>query len=308
MKKTVFLVSFLFACAGASAQVKIGNNPTTINANSVLEIESTNKGLLLPRLALSGTAQAAPLSAHVAGMVAYNTATVSDVTPGYYYNDGTKWLKIGGNTSSLLSGATNPVAATGSNGDFYLNTATNTLFGPKASGAWPATGASLVGPAGPAGTNATVTGTAPIVVASGVVSLADVGVTTAKLADGAVTAAKLNQMAATTGQVLKWNGTAWAPASNVGAITLVSSATFTATATHETILCDVPTGGMTLTLPSAATNTGKILTIRKVDEDNDVLTFSAPLSWSATSTVTTLNYLRTLTIQSDGTKWWIITE
>jgi hypothetical protein len=36
-------------------------------------------------------------------------------------------------------------------------------------------------------------------------------VTTAKIADGAVTAAKMNQMGATDGQVLKWNGTAWAP-------------------------------------------------------------------------------------------------
>jgi hypothetical protein len=35
-------------------------------------------------------------------------------------------------------------------GDFYINTTTHTLFGPKASGAWP-TGISLVGPAGAAG-------------------------------------------------------------------------------------------------------------------------------------------------------------
>ncbi len=34
-------------------------------------------------------------------------------------------------------------------------------------------------------------------------------VTTIKLADTSVTAAKLNRMGATTGQVLKWNGTAW---------------------------------------------------------------------------------------------------
>ncbi|SDI29247.1 hypothetical protein SAMN05421846_10635 [Chryseobacterium taeanense] len=36
-------------------------------------------------------------------------------------------------------------------------------------------------------------------------------VTSAKIADGAVTASKLNQMSATSGQVLGWNGTAWAP-------------------------------------------------------------------------------------------------
>ncbi len=37
-------------------------------------------------------------------------------------------------------------------------------------------------------------------------------VTTAQIANGAVTAAKLNQSGAANGQVLKWNGTAWAPA------------------------------------------------------------------------------------------------
>lgn len=50
--------------------------------------------------------------------------------------------------SAILSGGTNPTSGTGQNGDFYINTSTNTLFGPKASGAWPA-GVSLVGPAGP---------------------------------------------------------------------------------------------------------------------------------------------------------------
>jgi len=77
----------------AIAQVKVGNNPTVINANAVLDIESTNKGMLLPRVALTGTGNFAPLSAHVAGMSVYNTATAGNVTPGYYYNDGTKWVR-----------------------------------------------------------------------------------------------------------------------------------------------------------------------------------------------------------------------
>lgn len=43
----------------------------------------------------------------------------------------------GTNGSTLLSGITDPVAATGVNGDFYLNSATSTLYGPKTAGAWP---------------------------------------------------------------------------------------------------------------------------------------------------------------------------
>jgi hypothetical protein len=79
-------------------QQKIGNNPTLINSNAALEIESTNKGFLLPRLQLTAINNFAPLSAHVAGMTVYNTATAgtapNNVTPGYYFNNGTQWVRI----------------------------------------------------------------------------------------------------------------------------------------------------------------------------------------------------------------------
>lgn len=47
-------------------------------------------------------------------------------------------------------GAADPTGADGVDGDFYINTTSHTIFGPKAGGAWPA-GTSLVGPQGPAG-------------------------------------------------------------------------------------------------------------------------------------------------------------
>jgi len=56
----------------------------------------------------------------------------------------------GTNGNSVLNGATAPNNNQGANGDFFINTATNTLYGPKANGTWPA-GVSLVGPAGVAG-------------------------------------------------------------------------------------------------------------------------------------------------------------
>ena len=83
-------------------QQKIGNNPTLINPNAALEVESTDKGILLPRVGLTATNSFAPLSAHVAGMTVYNTATAgtepNNVTPGYYYNDGTQWVRIAAKT------------------------------------------------------------------------------------------------------------------------------------------------------------------------------------------------------------------
>jgi hypothetical protein len=50
MKNTVTILLLLFIQYFASAQVKIGGTAGAANASAVLEVESTNKGLLLPRL------------------------------------------------------------------------------------------------------------------------------------------------------------------------------------------------------------------------------------------------------------------
>ena len=58
----------------------------------------------------------------------------------------------GTNGNTVLNGTITPTAGVGVNGDFYINTSTKTIFGPKAAGAWPVTGTSLVGATGPSGT------------------------------------------------------------------------------------------------------------------------------------------------------------
>ncbi len=69
MKKTLFFLLILI-CATTNAQVKIGNNPTTIGTSSLLELESTNKGLLLPRVA-----NTAAVTAPVNGMMIYDLSS-----------------------------------------------------------------------------------------------------------------------------------------------------------------------------------------------------------------------------------------
>jgi hypothetical protein len=72
----------------------VGINNTSPNANAVLDIASTNKGMLPPRLSLTSTTSASPLAAHVQGMIVYNTANVNDVVTGIYVNDGSRWAKL----------------------------------------------------------------------------------------------------------------------------------------------------------------------------------------------------------------------
>ena len=54
--------------------------------------------------------------------------------------------------NSVLNGSGAPSGGTGSNGDFYIDTTANRLYGPKAAGAWPGSYTSLVGPTGSTGT------------------------------------------------------------------------------------------------------------------------------------------------------------
>lgn len=95
LKLLSFLALFLCQAKVVNAQIKMGDNPKVINPGSMLELEATNKGLLLPRISLASTGTSSLAGGgHVAGMVVYNTATAGDVTPGYYYNDGRKWVRI----------------------------------------------------------------------------------------------------------------------------------------------------------------------------------------------------------------------
>jgi hypothetical protein len=56
--------------------------------------------------------------------------------------------------AGILFGASDPTSSTGIDGQFYINTTTNTFFGPRASGSWP-TGVLIVGPTGPTGASIT---------------------------------------------------------------------------------------------------------------------------------------------------------
>ncbi len=52
--------------------------------------------------------------------------------------------------AAVLNGTVDPQPADGDDGDFYINTTSNEIFGPKTAGAW-GTGTSLIGPQGPKG-------------------------------------------------------------------------------------------------------------------------------------------------------------
>jgi len=98
MKTLYALVCLIFVSISLNAQVGIGTN--TPDASSMLEVNSSTKGFLPPRVSLTATSSASPITSPATGLVVYNTATVSDVVPGIYYWNGTAWKKLDVDTRS----------------------------------------------------------------------------------------------------------------------------------------------------------------------------------------------------------------
>ena len=125
--------------------------------------------------------------------------------------------------------------------------------------------------------NATHTGD---VTGAAALTIATSAVTTIKIADGNVTAVKLNSMAATNGQVLKYNGTAWAPAADANtAYTAGTGINVTGT----TITNTLPDQTVALTQGGATTVTGTYPNFTISSTDNNT-TYTAGSGLSLTST------------------------
>jgi len=91
-KKLLTTTLFFLIYSFSYAQVGIGT--TTPNASAVLDVNSSAKGVLIPQVALTGTTDNSTILNPANSLLIYNTSQINDVSPGYYYREGTKWLRI----------------------------------------------------------------------------------------------------------------------------------------------------------------------------------------------------------------------
>lgn len=85
MKKLLIILAFISCIVSESISQSVGIGTTTPNTNSILDLTSISKGLLLPRMT---TTQRNVIPA-VAGMVVNDTDYKE-----FYHNDGTTWRKM----------------------------------------------------------------------------------------------------------------------------------------------------------------------------------------------------------------------
>lgn len=87
---------FLFVSCSMFSQVGIGTD--TPNKDSVLDISSDSKAILITRVSLIQTNSPSPLTNHIAGMIVYNTSLAGTgdtaVYQGFYYNNGSQWIRL----------------------------------------------------------------------------------------------------------------------------------------------------------------------------------------------------------------------
>jgi len=289
----ILSILFLFFTSLISGQTvqKIGTNSMTIDPNAVLELESTTKGLLLPRVPLTSTSSILPMTGTIkAGMTIYNTATAGDVTPGFYYWNSAEWIRIAGTSSPTFTGT--PVAPTASLGTNTTQLATTAFVAAAA-------GASVVD-----AINDGITTTAPSQNA-----VYDALVLKAPLESPSLTGVPVAPTATSGTSTTQLATTAFVTTAITSSTTIIAKTIdYTALATDSTILFDISGAsvGLTVTLPSPdTTNNGKIYVIRKTDTSINTLFFSRNIYYTG-GFFTSLNYSKTIRIQCDGSNWNLI--
>ena len=75
-----------------SAQIGIGTK--TVDNSAILEVSSTDQGLLMPQIALTSTTDSSTISSPEDGLIVYNTNSQNDITPGYYYWFNNSWVRL----------------------------------------------------------------------------------------------------------------------------------------------------------------------------------------------------------------------
>lgn len=92
--KTIFNIFFALTLSvsfGYSQNVGINTSGDVPDASSMLDIKSTDKGLLIPRVSIPDLSLPGPVTSPANSLLVYNLTSGEE---GYYFWDGAKWVKL----------------------------------------------------------------------------------------------------------------------------------------------------------------------------------------------------------------------
>ncbi|WP_136468728.1 hypothetical protein [Flagellimonas onchidii] len=94
MKHFILAISMVLPCIHMIAQTtSTGINTLNPDASSILDVSATDKGVLLPRVALTGETDTSTIIAPAEGLTVF-VPDGSGLSEGYYYYNGTRWVGL----------------------------------------------------------------------------------------------------------------------------------------------------------------------------------------------------------------------
>ncbi|GEM_PF-1801760 len=141
--RLIFLILFLI---GNSIYSQVGIGKLDPSSSSQLEVFAADKGILIPRVSLTGTTdQATITNGNVNSLLVFNTALIADVKPGYYYWYIDRWQKIANSDEIISSSSGEGSGVPGKQGEpgypgkdvlIYHDVITNEVYVQNTDGTW----------------------------------------------------------------------------------------------------------------------------------------------------------------------------
>jgi len=94
--KNIYIIALQFYCINyaISQNVAINTSGSAPSGSAMLDISSSSLGILIPRIALTSITDNTTISSPLTSLLVYNTSTTLTIWPGYYYWNGTQWVRM----------------------------------------------------------------------------------------------------------------------------------------------------------------------------------------------------------------------
>lgn len=110
------LITGLIFCLPYGMYAQVGIGTVMPDRSAMLDVVSVNTGVLIPRVSLTGSMDVTSIAnGNKESLLLYNTATVADIVPGYYYWADGKWNRIATTDTNGLVTAENGLTAVNGN-------------------------------------------------------------------------------------------------------------------------------------------------------------------------------------------------